>query len=251
MDINSFQVIVIKDTYEIFDSVPEVQRVLSSTWGMKLRGYKSFYNESSICPNDKLDYYSSHILISQKSDPLKVLTAIKTITYKNCEYAKCSFPIFDHLFGSDIKIDHYLHAYALNTWVEKIKEEGVAYSNGFSIDPDLPKSLRKFLFGFITYSFESFYSDNKIPNIVHGVNTLCKIDQTFEDVGFKDLYIKDTLLVPTFKMASLSDLDVRIMISENYGIDCSSLDHYQAYKNMWANRKEFTSNVDVRSIKSA
>lgn len=251
MDLNSLQVIVIKDTYEIFDEMTEVQDLLARVWALKLLGYKKFYKDPSVCPNDKLDFYSNHIIITRKDDLNRPLAAIKNITYDICKMAKSNLPTLEHLFGKNIDPKHYLHAYALNEWIEKNKDSGVGYSNGFSMDPNLPKNMRRFLLEFISYSFYSFYLENKIPNIVHGVNTLSKIDKSFESIGFKDIVVNDVLKIPTFQMKSLLDLDVRIMVSENYGIDPSSLNHHENHEKLWDNRIEYTKEILSEKAKAA
>ena len=189
-----FQVIVIQNTYDIFDQNIDVQEILSSVWALKLKGYKNFF-KYGVCPNDKYDFFSNHIIFTRKDDPTKVLGGIKNITLKTCEDFKLSFPPVKHMFGSTIKEKDYLHVYAINSWLKKFDPASIGYSMGYTVDPDLPKEFRRFLFRFLCYTFSAFYKDYNIPNIIHGVNTLSKIDRGFEDIGFRDLSI-DTLKMP-------------------------------------------------------
>ena len=229
-----FQVIVIQDTYDIFDKSDEVQDVLSAVWAMKLKGYKNFF-KYGVCPNDKYDFFSNHIIFTRKDDITKPLGGVKNITLGACQNLGIAFPPVMHMFGSEIKQKDYLHVYAINNWLSKFDPESVGYSMGYTMDPSLPKEFRKYLFDFVCYTFSPFYKENKIPNIIHGVNTLAKIDQKVEKIGFKDLMI-DHLNMPLFKMEGLDDLDTRLMVSENYDIDVSGLCGVEDFERIWNNR---------------
>ena len=100
-----YQIVVIKNTYDIYPYNQQTMRLLAETWGMKLRGYRKYFSYG-VLPNDHLDFVSNHIIVCHKGPELKPIMAIKNITAKSCDTFGIEFPICGHLFKGREKEYH-------------------------------------------------------------------------------------------------------------------------------------------------
>lgn len=241
-----YQIVVIQNPYDEFESNNFVRTILSNTWGMKLKGYKRYF-PYGVLPNDHLDFIANHIIVCKKKySELIPVMGIKNITPSCCKEFRIDFPIYQHLFkGREKEFDQ--HISAVKDWVDSKKEEEVAYSMGFTVDPDLEKNEKKELLSFNWNLFYFYYTTYNIPNVIHGISKTFKLDEVQHEMGFKMLKFQGKEL-DYIETKAYNNVQSYLMVLENNNFKKEFIAKSEHYRNLWETRIEINRHDSLKKI---
>lgn len=231
-----YQVHVVLNTYDLFEYSARARNLLCETWGMKLRGYKSYF-PYGVLPIDKYDFISHHLIVTDKRND-RPLMAVRSLAASSCEKCDMSFPVTGHLLNGRER-DYPDHALAITDWVEQnmLRNSDMAYSSSFTVEPALPRENKKELVDMVFYLFPYFYGEYQIPNIIHGVNKRNKLDLRQERIGFKKLCFNNHAL-PHIELQKYDDVQCDIMVMNDLSFGEEHLAESKTVKFLWDQREE-------------
>jgi hypothetical protein len=234
---DKYQIYIIYNTYDLFHNNDVVRNLLADNWGMKLRGYRKYF-PYGVLPIDSYDYLCHHIIIKHKASD-KVIMGFKSLTKSNCDRYGYDLPIKQHLIN-DYGDKYKYHSLAIDQWIAECqnRNQDLAYSTGFTIEPTLPKDEKIFLTDALFYLFYHFYTTYKIPNILQAISIRFKLDERQNDIGFNRIKYKD-LILPRIETKKYDDVQSFIMVLDNYGFKDGHIEKSLSIAKLWEKRIEF------------
>lgn len=232
-----YNIIIIYNTYDIYDKDAKVRKYLSDTWSMKLRGYQKYF-PYGVLPIDQYDFLCHHILIQDRKTK-KILLGCKSITQSNCDLYGYPMPIKEHLIGEN-RLRYNEHSQAIDQWIASCARRGqdFGYSCGFTIEPSLEKAEKLFLTNMFYYLFYYFYNSYEIGNIIQGISVRFKLDQAQSDIGFEYLKYQQREL-PIIRTKSYDNVESYIMTLSNYAFKAEHIEKALRIEKLWDEREEF------------
>lgn len=247
--LEKYNIIIIYNTYDLYDKDAKVRQYLSDTWSMKLRGYQKYF-PYGVLPIDHYDFLCHHILIQDRKTK-KILLGCKSITQANCDLYGYQMPIKEHLIGHNI-LKYEKHIKSIEDWIKSCQNRGqdFGYSCGFTIDPDLKKEEKLLLTNMFYLLFYHFYKSYEIGNIIQGISVRFKLDLAQSEIGFD--YLRDeNHILPIVKTESYDNVESYIMTLSNYGFKEEHIEKSQVINKLWDEREEFIGIQKLDVIKKA
>jgi hypothetical protein len=208
---SDYQIFVFKRPYDYFHENTFARQLLCDTWALKLKGYRRYF-PYGVLPIDHLDFVSNHIVCCRKdikNDVYQPVMGVKNLTLETYQNFKLDFPIYKHLFCGE-REKYHQHISAIQEWSKSSKPADIAYSMGFTIDPDMDKAEKKELIDLGWAFFFLFYQEVGIKNVIHGVSKTFKLDQESSNIGFKYLQFQGQRL-PSIKTESYNNVESEVM----------------------------------------
>lgn len=133
----NLKIVVIDNPYASWDS-PFVREMFNKIVLLKKTGFQSRF-PIKYAPVDKSDFHGTHFALCQeKAGELFPVMAFKVIEKSRCE--KYGMPFSGGVLGE--QTGSIEHIEATREFVEKNKDQNIAYSSAFAIDLNIPKEDR-------------------------------------------------------------------------------------------------------------
>lgn len=233
LTLDNLQIFVFIKPYDYFHKDTFARQLLCDTWAMKLNGYLEYF-PYGVLPIDHLDFISNHIVLCQKemqTDFYRPLMTVKNLKLATCHEFDLDFPIYKHLFCKER--EHYQsHIEAIEKWVESSSPENIAYSMGFTVEPNLSKEQKKELIELAWSFFYYFYTEYNIENVIHGVSKTFKLSEKSAAIGFKQLSLDGTQL-SSIKTKSYNNVESEVMTLKLSDFNPFYQKKYACFQELW------------------
>ncbi len=244
--------VVIQNAQEIIPD-PMVRELFPKIMELKTAGYRQEYG-NFVLPFDSSDFIATHLLLCEKrqAGDLHPVLGMKSITLKNCDSYRISFPMLSMLETPETKNEAAKEVIAkiLDDYRARGATEKIAYNGSFTIRPELRKDevLKKYLWELTFSMLTNYYISYEIDHVLAVCATRFKVDERKAALGWN--YIQNgTGVLEEYKCRALFESPLIPM--ELVGVKGKSESASARFRDLWEERVTLDARTTAARVKVA